>query len=174
MNEELDGNDKVDADGINCDEEILYRDLTLKEVDSLASLVVVIHHDVGDHMVDNNSGPGLVILGNGNDNIPVGDLVLVHDDDEGDHGNVDVIVGVALLPFRLSSPRHEEGVKPGHVIALPHGSDGHAGSRRHLFCHVDHPLCFSSRSQTFFSFSSSRDVDLVHLPSHFVHLPRYL
>ena len=96
VNEELDGNDKVDVDGINRDEEILYRDLTLKEVDSLVSLVVVIHHDVGDHMVDNNSGPGLVILGNGNDNIPVGDLVLVHDDDEGDHGNVDVIVGVAL------------------------------------------------------------------------------
>ena len=34
-------------------------------------------------------------------NIPVGNLDLVHDDDDGDHGDVDVIVGVALNNFRL-------------------------------------------------------------------------
>ena len=78
-------------------------------------------------------------------NIPVGNLDLVHDDDDGDHGDVDVIVGVALLPLGPSSPRLEEGVKPGHVIALPHGGVGHAGSRRHPFCHVAHHLCLFSR-----------------------------
>ena len=87
-------------------------------------------------------------------NIPVGNLDLVHDDDDGDHGDVDVIVGVALLPLGPSSPRHEEGVKPGHVIALPHDGVGHAGSRRHPFCHVAHPLCLFSRTRIFSFFFS--------------------
>lgn len=156
VDEELDDIDKVDDAGANKDDEFLCRDLTLKEADSLVLLVVVIHHVIGDHMVDNNRGPGLIKLATGK-GIPGdlrGDLDLVHDDDEGDHLRVVVIVGVALLPFRLSSPRHEEGVKPGHVIALPHGVAGHGRSRRHLFYHhVDLP-CFSSRrSLAFFFFS---------------------
>ena len=97
VDEELDENDKVDDAGVNNDDKFLCRDLTLKEVDSLVHLVVVIHHVIGDHMVDNNRGPGLIILATGK-GIPGdlrGDLDLVHDDDEDDHLRVVVIVGVA-------------------------------------------------------------------------------
>ena len=62
MDEELGEVTKVDDTGVNRNEEILCRDLTLKVVDSLVALVVVLHHVVGDHMRDNNRGPGLAMI----------------------------------------------------------------------------------------------------------------
>ena len=56
-------------------EEVLCRDLTLKEIDSLATHVVVLHHVVGDHMRDNNSGPGLAMLGTTNGKIFLSEIL---------------------------------------------------------------------------------------------------
>ena len=56
-------------------EEVLCRDLTLKVNDSLATLVVVLHHVVGDHMRDNNSGPGLAMLGTTNGKIFLSEIL---------------------------------------------------------------------------------------------------
>ena len=48
-------------------------------------------------------------------NIPVSNLDLVHDDDDGDHGDVDVIVGVAQASFGFSNRMgHTE-----HFIIIP-------------------------------------------------------